>query len=570
MGTEETSQPNRESILIADDTPDSLRLLSGILRAEGYRVRPVPNGRLALRAAASEPPDLIMLDVDMPEMNGFQVCRALKTDERMRDIPVIFVSALDDERAKVEGLEIGAVDYVTKPFQPGEITARVRTHLSLGRLQRELAQSNAQLRVQAQTLAHANAELARAAQAKDEFLASMSHELRTPLNAILGLAEVLHEGIYGPIGERQREAIRSIEESGSHLLDLINDVLDVAKIEAGQLALQLSSVSVASVCQASLELVAPQAREKEVALSSRLDGAVTTVQADERRLKQMLVNLLSNAVKFTDRGGQVGLEVTGDEEKETVHFGVWDTGIGIAEDDISRLFQPFVQLDSSLSRQHTGTGLGLALVQRLADMHGGSVSVESAGVPGEGSRFTVTLPWREAEGNGEEDGGEAGEGAAPAPASLTILLADDNETSVEMTADYMVAHGYRVIVARDGTEAIHRVLEERPDLILMDIQMPGMDGLEAIRRLRQHADPAGDGESNLADTPIIALTALAMPGDRERCLAAGADTYLSKPIRLKRLMEVIDEQVQARGHHRPQREGAHRRHPDAAVRGREM
>jgi signal transduction histidine kinase len=541
--TERNNQVDRASILIADDTLDSLRVLSGILGAEGYRIRPVLNGTLALRAVQSDLPDLIMLDVDMPEMNGFQVCRALKASEKTRDIPVIFVSGLDDERAKVKGFEIGAVDYVTKPFQAGEIAARVRTHLALRRLQRRLATSNAQLQQQAQALAQANADLARAVQAKDEFLASMSHELRTPLNGILGLAEILCEGIYGPVGERQQEAIQSIEKSGRHLLSLINDILDVAKIQAGQLALRLGPVSVASVCQASLQLVVQQAQEKQIELSSSLDGAVTTIEADERRLKQILVNLLSNAIKFTDQGGEIGLEVIGDLGKGVIHFSVWDTGIGIAKADIARLFQPFVQLDSSLTRVYAGTGLGLALVQKLADMHGGSVSVESAGVPGEGSRFTVTLPWRETEMAVGGDANVPGANAAPAAPVATILLADDNEISVNMMVDYLVAQGYRVVVARDGIEAVQRTIEERPDLILMDIQMPGMDGLEAIRHLRRYADPMTKETGGLADTPIIALTALAMPGDQERCLAAGADGYISKPVSLRALAAAIGEHM---------------------------
>jgi CheY-like chemotaxis protein/anti-sigma regulatory factor (Ser/Thr protein kinase) len=270
-----------------------------------------------------------------------------------------------------------------------------------------------------------------------------------------------------------------------------------------------------------------------------LGGAVTTIEADERRLKQILVNLLSNAIKFTDQGGEIGLEVIGDPEKGMVHFSVWDTGIGIAKADITRLFQPFVQLDSSLTRAYAGTGLGLTLVQRLADMHGGSVSVESAGVPGEGSRFTVTLPWREAEMVVGGDADAPGENATPAAPVTTILLADDNEISVNMMMDYLAAQGYRIVVARDGAEAVRCAIEERPDLILMDIQMPGMDGLEAIRHLRQHADPVADGDSSLAKTPIIALTALAMPGDRERCLAAGADGYISKPVSLRALVATI-------------------------------
>jgi PAS domain S-box-containing protein len=241
-------------------------------------------------------------------------------------------------------------------------------------------------------LSAANAELSRTSRIKDEFLANMSHELRTPLNAILGMSEALQEQVYGPLNEKQLKSLRSIEESGYHLLSLINDILDVSKIEAGKLKLEVGPVSVESVCQASLGLIKQDAHKKQLKISSSFDNAVTIIQADKRRLKQILVNLLSNAVKFTPEGGAIGLEVVGDAEGEAVHFTVWDTGIGILEEDMGRLFQPFVQLDSSLSRRYAGTGLGLSLVYRLADMHGGSVSLESE--VGKGSRFTVSLPWQ--------------------------------------------------------------------------------------------------------------------------------------------------------------------------------
>ena len=386
----------------------------------------------------------------------------------------------------------------------------------------------------------ANAELRQAARAKDEFLASMSHELRTPLNAILGLSEALQEQVFGPLNEKQLRYLHTIEESGQHLLALINDILDLAKVEAGKIELQLGPVIVESVCQSSLQFIKEAALKKQITVSSTLDHRVVTLQGDERRLKQILVNLLSNAVKFTPEGGSVGLDVAGDVDRQRVHFVVWDTGIGITQEDIGRLFKPFVQLDSSLSRQYPGTGLGLSLVKRLAELHGGSVSVESDGVPGQGSRFTISLPWKEASGKRQEAESEMPEvplAARHAPRAFCILLAEDDEVTLTAMSDYLSSKGYRVIVARNGHEVIQRAREDTPDAIVMDIQMPEMDGLEAIRGIR--ADPA----PGVATIPIIALTAMAMSGDRERCLEAGANEYLSKPASLKELVDAIAVQL---------------------------
>jgi CheY-like chemotaxis protein/anti-sigma regulatory factor (Ser/Thr protein kinase) len=311
----------------------------------------------------------------------------------------------------------------------------------------------------------------------------------------------------------------------------------VAKIGAGKIDLAFSQIRVEDVCDTSMRMVRQAAQKKGVTVRSAIDPAVQVIEADVRRLKQILMNLLSNAIKFTPDGGEIGLEVKGDPEHGVVHFSVWDTGIGIAAEEMSRLFQPFVQIDSRLSRQYEGTGLGLVLVARLAELHGGSVAVEST--PGAGSRFSVTLPWQPGAAARATAGPETllddvpQEPVATVRAtSQTILLVDDTDVSARATADYLTAAGHRVIVAHSGEEALALASAVHLTMILTDIQMPSMDGLEVIQHLRRM--PAH------AATPIIALTALAMPGDRERCIAAGADEYLSKPIHLRNLRELID------------------------------
>jgi PAS domain S-box-containing protein len=377
-------------------------------------------------------------------------------------------------------------------------------------------------------------------QAKSVFLANMSHELRTPLTAILGFAEILGGENFGPLNEKQLKSVQRIQESSHHLVSLINDILDLSKIEAGKLELAVGPVQIQAVCQASLQFIQPAAQQKQLAVSSTYDQAALLLEADERRLRQILVNLLSNAVKFTPKGGKIGLDVVSDAPHQLIHFTVWDTGIGISPEGITRLFQPFVQLDSRMVREYGGAGLGLVLVRRMVEMHGGTVSVESEGIPGRGSRFTVSLPWQEPLEATElvmkvEPEVEApGLIASPVHPPL-ILVAEDEEAISLLLSDYLLSCGYRITLARNGTEALEQAKAERPNLIVMDVQMPQMDGLEAIRRLRT--------DTNLANVPIITLTALAMPGDREKCLEAGANDYLSKPVNLKELARVIQTQL---------------------------
>jgi PAS domain S-box-containing protein len=422
----------------------------------------------------------------------------------------------------------------------GKVTGRIAVITDLTQvkmIESELRQSRDELSV-------TNLALERALRMKDEFLASMSHELRTPLTGILGLSEALQMQSIGPLNERQLRGIESIWDSGQHLLELINDILDLSKLESTQFELEIAECDVDEICSASLALVKGMAQQKRQQIDFTKPPGVMRLYADPRRLKQMLVNLLSNAVKFTPVHGAVGLRVQGDAARQVVEFVVWDKGIGIAPESLPRLFQPFTQLDSNLSREFPGTGLGLALVQRMAELHKGTIHASST--PGIGSTFTLTLPWPQPKAddavtNEAITNASVQLPAAPAPDrtshNVTILLAEDSPVTAEAVTDLLSYEGFTVVVAANGLEAVQKAGELLPALILMDIQMPLMDGFQAIARIR------ADSRRAVAQVPIIALTAQAMHGDAQRCLAAGANDYVSKPFRLAQILESIHRQL---------------------------
>ena len=533
-------------ILVVDDMEANRMVLSDRMIALGHATIEAENGVTALDMAKKKKPDLILLDIMMPEMNGDEVLEHLKSDESVRHIPVIMISALSDMDTILRCIEGGADDYLAKPFKPAILKARITAGLEKMRSFKKEEQYRQKIqeyfmRIKAQTskLTLANAELARAAGLKDEFLANMSHELRTPLTAILGGAEALQEEIYGKLNAGQMKFASLIERGGNHLLSLINDILDIAKIEAGKLELHKEITPVDKICQGSIRLIKQIAAKKRISISCEVQAGVDDILADKIRIKQVLINLLTNAVKFTPEKGRIGLEVQGDRRRDIVRFIVWDSGIGISEEDLAGLFQPFVQVDSSYTREQQGTGLGLVMVARLTEMHGGSVNVKSE--VGEGSRFIISLPWQEAVSE-ESDAADLNAQLAVEPKTsasklhCSILLAEDNEANRGIITDYLISKGHQVFIAENGAQAIESARENPPDIILMDIQMPVMNGFEAIKFIRADYD--------LAKVPIIALTALAMTSDREKCIKAGADEYLSKPVQLKELLNTIEAQLQ--------------------------
>ena len=384
---------------------------------------------------------------------------------------------------------------------------------------------------------------------RQSFLANMSHELRTPLNAILGITEVLSEGIYGEISEKQLEMLGTVHASGQNLLGLINDILDLSKIDAGQAELEKERVLLNNICTSAIALVQTQATQKGLSFEFRFSHEAVFVEVDERRIRDLLLNLLSNAVKFTSEGGVVlSLQVM--PKLGQVHVEIRDTGIGIPESDFPQLFQPFVQLDNGYDRQHEGTGLGLAIAQRTAELHQGIIEVEST--EGEGSSFKLVLPLEFTEFDDKENKNTASlstdrttvpvaEEAKPKKTDLStyrLLVVDDMKTNLDYIDDYFTHLGVEVTAATNALTAIDEAHRAIPDLILVDIHMPNMSGLDFIRCLR--AMPRTKA------IPVIVFSASVTDRDKEICLEVGADLFIDKPCELSVLTDQIVKQLKSK------------------------
>jgi len=795
---------SKVEILIAEDSPTQAARLAHLLEERGYAVTTAANGREALALLERRKPALVISDVLMPELDGYGLCKAIKTDEKLKDVPVMLVTTLSDPQDVIRGLECGADNFIRKPYDGRYLLSRIdyllmnlelrknqkmqmgveidlggqRHFISSERQQildllistyEQAVEINSELKQREQELAHSNqvlnglyriadalnhaasewqvlemaleralelpgiqagwivlregesgfrlaaarnlppalqaagamegdctcrrrlisgdldhvtnimecerlgtatgdthglryhasvplwlgdrtlgvmnlvgpekglfnedelkilysvgnqvavalerarlhehleqlveertaaltveiaerqrteeeirtlnADLERrvaertqqveeANRAKSDFLANMSHELRTPLNSIIGCSEMLKDGVLGELDAKQRGFVADIFDAGSHLLSLINDILDLSKVEAGMLRLEADAVDVAALLKASTLVVREKALAHRIRLDTQLDPALGTMLADERKLKQIVYNLLSNAVKFTPEGGAVTLsarrcaraEVALDEalpgrlialppgeDGEFLAITVEDSGVGIAEEHLPKLFEPFVQLDSSVSRRQAGTGLGLSLVRRLAELHGGTVGVASR--PGVGSRFCVWLPWRAAApaapvAPAAQEGRTLPGSMAPstpearapgAPALPLALVIEDDDRAADLIAAQLHAEGFAVMRAATAEEGLVRAAKRRPQLITLDIFLPAMDGWEFMRRLK--ADP------RLADTPVVIIS---VSEDLERGIALGARRVLQKPFAPEELVAALAGLIEAR------------------------
>ncbi|MFQ5878141.1 MAG: ATP-binding protein [Acidobacteriota bacterium] len=442
----------------------------------------------------------------------------------------LYLDKLEEKRQHLEDIQRMNADLERK--------VRERT-LELERLNRRLEESNV--------------ELKRASSLKSEFLANMSHELRTPLNAIIGFSELLLDRTFGDLSGDQRAYAMDILSSGRHLLELINDVLDLSKIEAGRMRLTAETFGLGEAVEESLGLLRVEAARKEIRMEARIPDPDLAVFADRNKLKQILHNLLSNAVKFTPARGRV--ELAGRLEGGRLTIAVSDTGIGIAREDRDRIFQSFTQVDGSYARRYQGTGLGLALVKKFVEMHGGTVWVESE--PGRDSRFTFTLPNQRggarpgtaAPRPGDRPGAPGREAAAPTPQAAAdagaILVVEDNDANRKLVTDLLRSRGHRVVTASTAEDALDALKSLRPGLILIDIQLPGMDGLALTRLLK--------GRPETAAIPTVAVTAHAMREDEARARAAGCDAFIAKPIDPARLVSQVAALLGAAGEPREAR-----------------
>ncbi len=555
----------KANILVVDDTPANLRLLTKLLSDSSYEVRAAPNGNLALKTVEqAKLPDLILLDIMMPGMDGYEVCRHLKESERSRDIPVIFISALNDTMDKVKAFQLGGVDYLTKPFEPEEVLARVKTHLTLSRMQKRLESQNVllqqemverqrvaeelqkahdelELRVQQRTQeleeARHTAELAN--QTKTAFFANVSHELRTPLNIILGSTYVLATNYQ--LTMEQQITLNTIQQSGNYLLTLINDILDISHIETNQIELHPVEIHLNKFLQDLVTNFAQQAAQKRLAFAYEpLSPLPVGISADEKRLRQVLINLLSNAVKFTDRGGitfKIKSERLHDDQKDSsaglvqLSFEVIDTGLGIAETHLNRIFLPFEQV-RDWKQKTAGLGLGLSITQKLVELMGGKLSVEST--LGKGSKFWCNLTFPEAFAWLKSPLSAAATIIGYEGPRRKILVVDDHPENCHVIEGFLAPLDFEVITANDGAEGLEKALQHLPDLVITDLVMPVMDGFELMRHLRRQ--PA------FQHLPIVAESASVM-----KCSSFGGgvlcNAFLSKPFHHEKLLELLQEHL---------------------------
>ena len=683
----------QSTVLVVDDDPDLRHEFASALIDQGYTVKTASDGNEALLCVQLHSPDLILLDVSMPLMSGYEVCRILKANTLTENIPIIFVSANDGIQDKLQAFAIGGADYITKPPQLAEVFARVHLHLALRHLQINLAQKNQELsqavfdRIRmlrdlqrTNLLLHAQKEAAidgifavdeqgriasfnkkfcemwnisddlllgnavdsefddgsplgtfliksalpnvlanllettyddpdvvrrgeimygdrvfdyytspvsseqnkffgliwcfrditskkqtelrqmqlmedlrkakeeaeEAVRTKAAFLAMMSHEIRTPINGVIGMTQLLAGTDVNP---EQAKYIRTIQVSGEMLLSVINDILDFSKIESGKLELENAPLDVRAVVRDIYDVQLAKAKEKKLKFEVSMHSNVPPfIIGDVTRIRQILLNLVSNALKFTDTGAvRIGVRLVADEaplgdRPFQLLFSVSDTGIGISGEQMQRLFQPFGQASASTSRKYGGTGLGLVICKKLVETMGGNIQAESKSEQGSIFSFTITTKiakeqpaytLQDALDKGNEMVGRLGDRLP-----LKILIAEDNLINQELAMAMLIKMGYQPDVVDNGLAVLEALQVEHYDLLLLDVQMPEMDGLETATYLVNHWHELHTGYER---PTIIAMTASAMQGDREICLRAGMDDYISKPIMMDSLQRTIEK-----------------------------
>jgi signal transduction histidine kinase len=538
-----STDQSRARILLADDNADMRDYVRRLLTPK-YDVVAVADGETALGLARYEEFDLVLSDVMMPKLDGFGLLKALRSDDRTSTMPVILLSARAGEESRVEGMGAGADDYLVKPFSARELLARVEAHLNLQRLRRESEAAVLQLMAREKE-ARASAEIAN--RIKDDFLAILSHELRTPLNAIVGWTHLLKSGKLSEI-DRQR-GINVIERNAAAQRAIIDELLDISRIVTGKLKLDPRPVELSGVIDSAIDAVRPAAEAKNIQIFTSIQDNADLVMGEAVRLQQVIWNLLSNAVKFTPNHGRVEVDLKSAGTK--LKLMIRDTGEGIDQEFLPHIFERFRQADTSSKRVHGGLGLGLSIVSSLVNMHGGEVEAASAG-KGKGATFTVTLPVlslpdldvmgevspevsaqlltlrRQQNGVGERNA----ELCPDLLKGLRVLSVDDQQDTRELITIALTRYGAEVKASDSASTALQLIKEWKPHVVVSDIGMPGMDGYDFMRQVRELET---EGER----IPAIAVTGYAGAVDESKALDAGYEVHLSKPIELNKLVTVI-------------------------------
>ena len=517
----------QDNILIVDDVPDNLELLSRILTRRGYAVRSVEKGTAAIAIAKSGWADLILLDINMPEVDGYEVCRYLKSDPSTNAIPVIFLSALDRVDDKINAFNVGGVDYITKPFQIKEVIARVKTHLQLRNLQKNL---EFQVAARTNELTSALQEAKAANGAKNIFFSQITHELRTPMNAVLGFVQLMQRDF--SLSQEQQEYLKIISHSGEHLMALINDVLEVSKIEAGRLILEKSDFDFFQMLQGIEEMLSLKTKARNLHFIIEQDDFVPRyIRTDRQKLRQVLINLLANAVKFTQEG-QIRLKISYNPQNPyQIAFEVQDTGCGITSDELETLFDPFVQADAG-HQSESGTGLGLSIARQYVRLMGGEIEIVSKVNWGSIFSFKIQI----------EIGQEITQsrqvarviGLKSNQLIPKVLIVEDRWENRQFLVRLLEIVGFLVKEATNGQEAIAIWSEWSPQLILMDLQMPVMDGYEATQYIKRLD----------SSVKIIAITGSNFQEQKQFIRASGCDDLMSIPFQEVELWQKIARQLQ--------------------------
>jgi signal transduction histidine kinase len=558
--------PEAANILLVDDQPTRLLTYEAILANLGYRLVKAGSGREALRCLMETEFAAILLDVSMPEMDGFETAALIREHPRFESTPIIFVTAVHmTDMDQLRGYQIGAVDYVYVPVVPeilrGKVQVLADLHVhrrELQRLNRSLEAANAELHEAHQrlrdentrelerlnhTLELANAELESrnallrnevreresaqrelqtAAERKDQFLAMLAHELRNPLSAVHNAVQVIR--VQARLDPQMLSMSELLGRQVNHLSRLVDDLLDVSRVSTGRIRLRKTRVDLMDVVRQAIEMSQPAIQQREQTLDWEPPAAPVLVEGDAARLIQVVDNLLRNASQYTGSGGHIAISLKTDAAPTDLGMAVLrvrDNGIGIPRSMLDQVFDLFSQVTPSFAQSRGGLGIGLSLVRALAQMHGGSVAAHSEG-SGKGSEFVVTLPLHDRQPAPNAGTNCPDDAAEPEAKGLRLLVVDDNADSVDALGMWLRIEGHRVEIAYSGEEALLAAMSHRPDAVVLDLALPGIDGYEVARRLRR--------EPGFERVCFIAMTGFGAYADRERAKQAGFDHHMVKPI----------------------------------------